>query len=86
MGAVALSVMALGALALREGLLARWAGRTSIACGTVVLLAVVALYGAFTVPVAIVWAFCTAVAVLRAPAAVGQPTRSAAASPVGSAA
>ena len=70
MGSLALAVLALGALVLRTGVLARWAGLVSLACGAVVLLAVVALAGSLAVPVAILWAWSTGVAVLRAPVVV----------------
>lgn len=63
----ALTVLTLGALVLRLGLLARWQGFVGLGCGAVTMLAVAALLGAFTVPIAILWAICTAVAVLRAP-------------------
>lgn len=68
MASFGVTAIALGILVLRLGFLARWAGFVSIACGLVVLAASVALVGAYTVPVAILWALCTAVAVLRAPA------------------
>ena len=72
MACVGLSVTTMGALALRVGLLARWAGPTSIGLGLVVLVAVAAMYGAYAVPVAILWSLVTAVAVLRRPE-VGRP-------------
>ena len=62
-----LSVAALGALVLREQLLARWSGRAGLGCGLVVLVAVATLNGAFAVPIAVLWSLVTAVAVLRAP-------------------
>ena len=61
----ALTVLTLGALVLRLGTPARWQGLVGLGCGAVTLLAVAALFGAFTVPVAILWAICTAVAILR---------------------
>jgi hypothetical protein len=40
-----------------------------LACAAVMLAAVVAQYGAFTTPLAILWSLCLAVAFWRAPAA-----------------
>lgn len=62
----ALTILAIGGLVMRTGMLARWYGTVSLVLGVVVLGAVVAMYGAFTVPLAILWALCTAVAVVRA--------------------
>jgi hypothetical protein len=70
MGTFALFVVAMAILVLRTGVLARWLGYTGLGCGAVMLSAVVALLGAFTVPVAILWALCTAAAVWRRPAPV----------------
>ena len=63
----ALTALALGVLVLRSGILARWQGFVGIGCGVLVLGAVAALVGAYTVPVAILWSICTAVAVWRGP-------------------
>jgi hypothetical protein len=63
----ALTALALGVLVLRSGILARWQGFVGIGCGLLVLGAVAALVGAFTVPVAILWSICTAAAVWRGP-------------------
>ena len=65
----ALTVLALGGLVLRLGLLGRWQGFVGIGCGAITLVAVAALKGEFMVPAAILWSLCTAVAVLRAPVA-----------------
>lgn len=67
MACFALTVAALGGLVLRLGLLARWHGFVGVGVGVVVLGAVVAMVGEFTVPIAILWALCTAVAVWQAP-------------------
>jgi hypothetical protein len=66
MGSFAIFALTAGALVLRTAVLARWVGFVSIGCGVVTLGAVVALVGAFTVPVAILWALSTAVATWRA--------------------
>ena len=63
----ALTVLAIGGLVMRTGILPRWHGIVGLVLGVVVLGAVAALMGAFTVPLAILWALCTAVAVLTAP-------------------
>jgi hypothetical protein len=68
MGTFALFVLSMAVLVLRTGVLARWMGFVGLGCGVLTLAAVLALMGAFTVPVAILWALCTAVAVWRRPA------------------
>jgi hypothetical protein len=64
----ALTILAIGALVLLTGILARWHGIVGLVLGVVVLAAVAASYGAFTVPLAILWALGTTVAIVRAPA------------------
>ena len=65
MGTLALFELSMAVLVLRTGVLPRWVGFVGLGCGVLTLAAVVALMGAFTVPVAILWALCTAVAVFR---------------------
>jgi hypothetical protein len=62
-----LTAIALGVLVLRSGILARWQAFVGIGCGAVVMVAVAALVGSFSVPIAVLWALCTAVAIWRAP-------------------
>jgi hypothetical protein len=62
MGALALTILATSVLALRTGAFARWAGWVGIVCGAVMTSAVAAGYGGFTVPLAILWSVCLAVA------------------------
>ena len=52
-------------LVLRTGILARWQGYAGTVLGALVLAAVAGLVGAYTVPVAILWSLCTAVAIWR---------------------
>ena len=70
----ALTVLALAAIVLRTGILGRWVGYVGLGCGVVVLLAVCAMFGAFTIPVAILWSWCMAVAVWRESAVTAQPS------------
>jgi hypothetical protein len=63
MGALALTILATSVLALRTGAYGRWAGWVGIGCGGVMAAAVGAGYGSFTVPLAILWSFCLAIAV-----------------------
>jgi hypothetical protein len=63
MGALALTILATSALALRTGAFARWAGWVGAGCGGLMLAAVVAGYGGFTVPLGILWSVCLAVAI-----------------------
>jgi hypothetical protein len=65
----ALTALSLAVALLRAGVLARWVAYVGIGCGALVLAATVATFGAFTVPVAIVWAWCSAVAISRSPGA-----------------
>jgi hypothetical protein len=67
MGTFALTVLALAVVVLRAGILARWVGYVGLGCGALVLAASAALVGQYTVPVAIVWALATAVAIWRQP-------------------
>jgi len=68
MSAFALFVLSMTVLMMRSGAFGRWMVLVGLGCGAITLGAVVAMMGAFTVPVAILWALCTAVAVWRRPA------------------
>jgi hypothetical protein len=82
MGTFALTAIALGVLVLRSGGLARWQGIVGVVLGAVVIVAVAGLVGAFTVPIAIGWSLCTAVAIWRGPRdAAGPEVRRVAAPP-----
>jgi hypothetical protein len=63
MGALGLTILATSVLALRTSAYGRWAGWVGIGCGGLMLGAVAAGYGSFTVPLAILWSICLAVAV-----------------------
>jgi hypothetical protein len=63
MGALALTILATSVLALRTGAYARWAAFVGIGCGVLMTGAVGAGYGGFTVPLAILWSFCLAIAI-----------------------
>jgi hypothetical protein len=69
MGALSLAILATSALALRTAAFARWAGLVGVACGGAMLVAVGAGYGAFTVPLGILWSVTTAVAIRPRPSA-----------------
>ena len=68
MAALGACVLAVSVVALRTGALAPWFGRLSAACAVLVLGAVLAQYGAYATPVAVLWALALAVAVWREPA------------------
>jgi hypothetical protein len=68
MTAFALTVIAVSALVLRTHILANWMAYVGFGCGAVVVVAVAAMYGTFTVPIAILWALCMAAASWRQPA------------------
>jgi hypothetical protein len=64
----ALTVLAAAVIVLRTEVLGRWVGYVGLGCGTLVLVAAIATFGQFTVPIAIIWSWCTAVAIWRQPA------------------
>ncbi len=63
MGALALTILATSVLALRTAAFGRWAAWIGLGCGAIMLAAVGAGYGGFTVPLAILWSVCVGVAV-----------------------
>jgi hypothetical protein len=69
MAALALFILAISVVVLRTAALGRWLAYIGLACAAVMLTGVVAQYGAFTTPLAILWSLCLAVALWRAPAA-----------------
>ncbi len=68
MAVLALCILAVSVVVLRTGVFGRWLGYVGGACSAVILAAVVAQYGAYTTPLAILWALCLAVAIWRQPA------------------
>lgn len=68
MATFALTTIALAVVVLRTDSLPRWAGYLGLGCGALVLVAVFAMVGLYTIPVAILWGVGTAVAVWRRPA------------------
>ena len=67
MAALALFILAISVTVLRTAALGRWIAFVGLACAAVMLAAVIARYGAFTTPLAILWSLCLAVALWRAP-------------------
>lgn len=67
MAVLALSILAVSVVVLRAQALARWVGYVGFGCGGVMLVAVLAQFGAFTTPLGILWGLCLAVAIWRAP-------------------
>jgi hypothetical protein len=65
MAVLSLAILAFSVLVLRARLLARWVGYVGLACGFVMLVSVIAQYGAFTTLLGVLWAFCLSVAVWR---------------------
>jgi hypothetical protein len=63
MGALALTILGTSVLALRTAAFGRWAAWVGLACATVMLIAVGAGYGGFTVPLAILWSVCLGIAI-----------------------
>lgn len=68
MAVLALCILAVSVVVLRTGVFGRWLGYVGCLCSVVMILAVLAQYGAFTTPLAIVWSLCLAVAIWRQPA------------------
>lgn len=69
MAVLALCILAVSVVILRTAVFGRWLGYVGSACSAVMIIAVVAQFGAFTTPLAILWALCLAVAIWRQPAA-----------------
>lgn len=67
MTALALTMIAVSGVVLRTHVLASWMAYVGFGCGAGITVAVGALIGGFMVPVAILWAFCMAVAIWRQP-------------------
>jgi hypothetical protein len=68
MSVLALSILAISVVVLRTRFLGRWIGFVGVVCGAVILVAVVAMVGAYAIPAALLWALCVAIALLRQPA------------------
>jgi hypothetical protein len=69
MAVLALCILAVSVVILRTGVFGRWLGYVGSVCAAVTIIAVIAQYGAFTTPLAILWSLCLAVAIWRQPAA-----------------
>lgn len=69
MAALALFILAISVLVFRTAALGHWIAYIGLACAAVIFTAVVAQYGAFATPLAILWSLCLAVAFWRVPAA-----------------
>jgi hypothetical protein len=67
MAVLALSMLAVSVVVLRTDALGRWVGYVGMVCGLVIFAAVVAQYGAYATMLAVLWAFCLAVAIWRQP-------------------
>jgi hypothetical protein len=65
MAVLALCILAVSVVVLRTGVFGRWLAYVGIVCSGVTLAAVIAQFGAFTSPLAILWALCLAVAIWR---------------------
>ncbi len=70
MAVLGLMILAVSLSVLHDGSLARWVGWLGVGCAVVVLVATLAQYGAYVTLVAILWCFCLAIALWRAPAGV----------------
>lgn len=68
MGLLALSILAMSVVVIRTQILEKWLGIVGMICSVLILVASAALLGSLTVPVALVWALCVAVALWRQPA------------------
>ena len=69
MAVLALCILAVSVVVLRTGVFGRWLGYLGGACSAAMIVAVAAQYGAYTTPLAILWALGLAVAILRQPPA-----------------
>lgn len=62
---LALLILAVSVVAFRTGAFPRWFGIIGAVCSAVMLVAVVAQYGAFSTPLAILWSLCLSVVLWR---------------------
>jgi hypothetical protein len=67
MAVLALCILSVSVVVLRTRVFGRWLGYVGVGCSAVTIAAVVAQYGAFTTPLAILWALCLAVVIWRQP-------------------
>ena len=68
MAVLGLTIAAVSVVVLRTGALAKWVGVVGAVAAAITLVAVVAQFGAYTTPLAIIWSFCLAVGIWRQPA------------------
>ncbi|MDQ7907600.1 hypothetical protein RB614_24060 [Phytohabitans sp. ZYX-F-186] len=69
MTTLALSIFTLSLAILKTGVLSRWVAIGGIACAVIITAAITATVGAFAIPLALLWAVGTAIAVWRPAAA-----------------
>ena len=69
MTALALAMVAVSVVVIKARILGTWVAYVGFGCAAVILAAVVAMMGAFAIPLALVWAIALAVAIWRQPAA-----------------
>lgn len=67
MMALGLTILAVSVVVLRTAVLAKWFGYVGLACAAIILLASVAMIGAFTIILSLIWALCLSVASWRRP-------------------
>ncbi len=67
MAVLALSILAVSVVVLRTQAFGRWVGYVGVVCAVITMAAVIAQLGAYTTPLAILWALCLAVAIWRQP-------------------
>jgi len=69
MTCLALAMIAVSVVVLKARILGTWVAYVGFGCAAVILAAVGAMFGAFAIPLALVWAIALAVAIWRQPAA-----------------
>lgn len=67
MAVLGLFILAVSVVVLRTGALGRWVGYLGAGCAVLMIAAVVAQYGAYAIPLGILWALCLSVAIWRQP-------------------
>jgi hypothetical protein len=67
MGTLALTVISLAVVERRSHVLPAWHAGAGFVCGGLMLLAALVGFGQFTVPLAVLWGICSAVAIWRTP-------------------
>jgi hypothetical protein len=65
--ALGLTILAVSVVILRTAVLAKWFAYVGLTCSAIILLASVAMMGAFTIILSLIWTLCLSIAIWRQP-------------------